>query len=74
MIFGNKRKVKQVNEGKFKCPQCGQQTTYKRFQDAAYLTVMFIALVKSNDMVVDYLECGSCRRQFHTTRGMVSDS
>jgi transcription elongation factor Elf1 len=74
MIFGSKRKVKQVNEGKFNCPQCGQHTTYKRFQDAAYLTVMFIALVKSNDMIVDYLECGNCKRQFHTTKGLGLDS
>jgi transcription elongation factor Elf1 len=74
MLFGNKRKVKKVKEGQFTCPQCGQHTTYKRFQDAAYLTIMYIALVKRDDMVVDYLECGSCRRQFHTTRGLVLES
>jgi uncharacterized protein (DUF983 family) len=59
MLFGHKRKITQVHRGKFKCPQCGEHTHYKRFQDAAYLTVLFIALVKQNDMVVDYIASGS---------------
>jgi transcription elongation factor Elf1 len=74
MLYGNKRKVKQIKQGNFSCPQCGQHTTYRRFQDAAYLTILFVALVKRNDMVVDYLECDNCKRQFHTTRGLVLES
>jgi transcription elongation factor Elf1 len=74
MLYGIKRKVKQIDQGNFKCPQCGQHTSYKRFQDAAYLTVMFVAIVKRNDMVVDYLECGNCKRQFHATRDLVLES
>jgi predicted RNA-binding Zn-ribbon protein involved in translation (DUF1610 family) len=74
MLFGTKRKVTQLKEGRFRCPQCGEHTSYKRFQDAAYLTIMYVALVKRNDMVVDYLECASCKRQFHTSRGLVLES
>ena len=74
MLFGNKRKVTKLKEGRFKCPQCGEHTSYKRFQDAAYLTIMYIALVKRDDMVVDYLECVNCKRQFHTTRGLTLES
>jgi transcription elongation factor Elf1 len=71
MFYGNQRKVKQINKGNFTCPQCGKHTTYKRFQDAAYFTVLSIPLVKRDDMVVDYLECSNCKRQFHTTRNFV---
>jgi transcription elongation factor Elf1 len=74
MLFGHKRKVTQIQQGKFHCPQCREHSTYKRFQDAAYLTVLFVPLVKQDDMVVDYTECGNCKRQFHTTRGLALES
>jgi predicted RNA-binding Zn-ribbon protein involved in translation (DUF1610 family) len=71
MLVGTKRRVVKVSEGKFDCPQCHQHTTYTRKKDLQYMTVLFVPLYSTDDMVVDYVECSSCKRQFHTTQNMV---
>lgn len=71
MLVGIKRRVVKIAEGEFHCPQCHKYTTYTRKRDQQYVTVLLIPVRPTNDMVVDYVECGSCKRQFHTTQNMV---
>lgn len=70
MFVGTKRRVVMVSEGTFQCPQCHKNTTYTRKKDVQYITVLFIPVKPSDDMVVDYVECKACKRQFHTSRNM----
>ena len=71
MLVGTKRRVVKVAEGRFNCPQCHTHAVYTRKKDVQYRTVLFIPLYITKDMVVDYVECASCKRQFHTTQNMV---
>jgi transcription elongation factor Elf1 len=70
MLVGTKRRVVTVAEGEFQCPQCHKHTTYTRKRDMQYVTVVFVPVKPTNDMVVDYVECNSCKRQFHTSHNM----
>jgi transcription elongation factor Elf1 len=68
MLMGVQRRKHKVAEGNFTCPQCKNHTRFQRFQDAPYFTVLGIPLYKTTEMVVDYVECTSCQRHFHTSR------
>ena len=70
MLVGTKRREIKVAEGKFHCPQCHKQATYTRKRDVQYVTVLFVPIKPTNDMVVDYIECESCKRQFHMSQNM----
>jgi Zn ribbon nucleic-acid-binding protein len=68
MVIGIQRRKQKVAGGNFTCPQCQEYTRFHRFQDSPYFTLFGIALYKTEEMIVDYVECDACQRHFHTSR------
>ncbi|WP_367890590.1 zinc-ribbon domain-containing protein [Sinomicrobium kalidii] len=70
IIFGTRGISSTQTSGKFHCPQCNAQQSYKRKKVTKFFTLYFIPLIPLGKRG-EYVECTTCKTTFYT--GILGD-
>jgi tellurite resistance protein len=63
IIFGTRGVTSTIKEGKFHCPQCSNDQSYRHRKVRKFFTLYFIPLIPLGDES-EYVECGRCKGTF----------
>ncbi len=58
-FFGEKIRIRSIDEGQFACVICGKQQRYTRFQEHNYFTIFSFAIAPLA-IIADYCQCSVC--------------
>lgn len=63
LIWGSKGKEKEISQGQFFCPKCGDLRPYKHKRVSKYFTLYFIPLFETKNLG-EVVECQICSSGF----------
>lgn len=65
IVWGSRGRNKEVGEGEFYCPDCGDYRNYKMIAVTRWFTLYWIPLFPMGKPVGEYIECGTCKSTFN---------